>query len=196
MSVADDRSYVFPDPPPPLVPRPAVKCFDMRGTRVIVGLPGAGWQYDLRADDPVMRKGQLVVPVLAEGDYYRAQDENTEALAALYPADQVWVETRAESHEDATVGRHLFERLVDVDQPQPRRPVPASEVHGLTGRRVWHWVGGRFAEDVRCVSEAYENDDGDIGVRLCGEREWYRWTRTGTMPATSEALIHLVWVQC
>lgn len=187
--------YEFPDPPPPLTPVEAVRCFDMRGARVLVGSSGLGWRGDLRADDPLMHEGTLMVPVLNESDFYRSEDEGSEAMAALHPADAVWVEKPDPDSERKTAPRHLFERLVDVDSPPVRYPTPASETPGLTGRRVWNWRGGEFAFDLRCVTEAFENSDGDIAVKVCGERDWYRWARTGKTPAVEEALIHLVWTE-
>jgi hypothetical protein len=192
---SDEPRYEFPEPPPPLAAVPAVKCFDMRGSRVVIGAPGQGWRGDLRADDPLMRDGSLMVPVLSESDFYRSEDEGTEALAALHPAESVWVEQPDDAAERRTAPRHLFERLVDSDTPPTRFPVPASEMHGLTGRRVWHWRSGEFAYDLRCVCEAYENAEGDIAIRVCSEREWYRWARTGKTPIMDEALIHLVWAE-
>lgn len=167
----------------------------MRGARVIIGAADQGWRGDLRADDPLMREGTLMVPVLSESDFYRSEDEGCEAMAALHPAESVWVEKPDEESDRKTAPRHLFERLVDVDSPPVRYPVPASEVPGLTGRRVWHWRDGEFTYDLRCVSEAYENPDGDIAVKLVPERDWYRWARTGRPPVVDEALIHLVWVE-
>jgi hypothetical protein len=195
VSAPDEPKYEFPDPPPPLAPVPAVKSFDMRGARVIIGLAGQGWRGDLRADDPLMRGGTLMVPVLSESDFYRSEDEGSEALAALHPAEHVWVEKPDEDAERITAPRHLFERLVDAETPPNRYPVPASEMHGLTGRRVWYWRDGSFASDLRCVTEAFENSNGDIAVRLCPERDWYRWARTGKAPIMDEALIHLVWAE-
>lgn len=195
MPTADEPSYEFPDPPPPLVPVPAVKCFDMRGARVVIGLPGRGWRGDLRSDDPLMREGGLLVPVLSESDFYRSEDDGVESMAALYPADQVWVERPDPDVERKTAPRHLFERIVSAEVPAVRYPVPASEVFGLMGRRVWHWRDGEFAYDLRCVTEAYDNGHGDIAVRVCAERDWYRWARTGKAPTMDEALIHLVWAE-
>lgn len=136
-----------------------------------------------------------MVPVLSESDFYRSEDEGTEAMAALHPAEQVWVEKPDESVPRRTAARHLFERLVDGDEPPLRFPAPASEVPGLTGRRVWHWRSGAFAYDLRCVSEAFENTDGDIAIKVCAERDWYRWSRTGKIPTMDEALIHMAWVE-
>jgi len=194
-TLADGPRYEFPDPPPPLDAVPAVQCFDMRGARVIVGTPGQGWRTDLRADDPLMRGGKLLVPVLSESDYYRSQDDGTEAMAALHPVEAVWVEKPDDTAERRTAAPHLFERLVDIECPPKRWPVPASDVHGLTGRRVWLWRSGEFGTDLRCVSEAFENSDGDIAVKVATERDWYRWARTGKSPTVEEALIHLTWLE-
>lgn len=195
MSTSDDSRYEFPDPPPPLVPVSAVRSFDMRGSRVVIGNPGQGWRADLRADDPLMREGKLLVPVLPESDFYHSEDEGVEAMAALHPADSVWVERPDSEAERKTAPRHLFERLVDAELPPTRYPVPASEMHGLTGRRMWYWRAGEFVYDMRCACEAYENSEGDIAVNLCSERDWYRWARTGTAPIMTPALIHLVWAE-
>jgi hypothetical protein len=192
---ADGPRYEFPDPPPALAAVPAVQCFDIRGARVVVGTPGQGWRGDLRADDPLMRGGKLLVPVLPEGDFYRSEDEGTEAMAALHPVEAVWVEKPDESAERRTAAPHLFERLVDNETPPMRYPVPASDVHGLTGRRVWKWQSGQFHWDLRCVCEAFENSEGDIAIKVCAERDWYRWARTGRAPTVEEAMIHLVWVE-
>ncbi|GAA4909112.1 hypothetical protein LX16_2936 [Stackebrandtia albiflava] len=192
---ADGSRYEFPDPPPPTKAVPAVQCFDMRGARVIVGAAGRGWRGDLRADDPIMRGGELWVPVLPESEFYRSEDDGDEAIAALHPVETVWVEQADPAMDRRTAPPHLFERLVDNESPPTRYPVPASDVHGLTGRRVWVWRSGEFLADLRCVCEAFENSEGDIAINVCAERDWYRWARTGKAPRIDEALIHLAWVE-
>ncbi|QSB05610.1 hypothetical protein [Natronoglycomyces albus] len=186
----------LPKPPPILAPVPSVRAFDIHGARVVVGSPGVGWMFDLRADDPVTQDGKLKVPVLPESEYYRAIDEETTAQTCLYPADQVWVETEEANPADQIDPMlYLIDRLVDPDQPERRKPLPASEVPALMGRRVWYWHNKTFRSDYRCVTEPFEVGMGDICVRIAEEAQWYRWHRTGVMPRTTEAFLHWVWVQ-
>ncbi|HEX5741527.1 MAG TPA: hypothetical protein VFY17_08255, partial [Pilimelia sp.] len=77
------------------MPRPAAGQRALRGHRVVTGLPGHGWRADLRADDPVVRGSRTYVPVLSEGEWYRAEAEGVEVLAPLVPVERVWVETTA-----------------------------------------------------------------------------------------------------
>lgn len=177
-------------------PKPAIQAFDIHSSRVVIGAAHVGWINDLRADDPITRDGQLIVPVLPESEYYRALDDETTAEATMLPADQVWVETEA-ANPAKKVGPvlSLLDNLVDPDVPQTRSPMPASEAPGLTGRRVWYWDNVKFRADYRCVSEPFETGPGDIGVRIVQEAEWYRWHRTGVLPQSMDALLHFLWVQ-
>lgn len=195
MSDSNNIQFEFPDPPPCVKPVPAIQCFDIRGSRVMIGAAGKGWRGDLRADNPLMRDGDLMVPVLWEADFYHSQDDGVEAIAMLHPVESVWVEQTATDDERVTAPRHLFERIIDIDAPAVRYPSPASEVLGLSGRRVWLWSGGDFKKDLRCVSEAHENAAGDIVINVCAEGDWYRWGRTGQEPIIDEAPIHLTWVE-
>ena len=54
---------------------------------------GHGWRDGLRADAVVKRAARTMVPVLAESEWYRAERDRTEVVAALVPIEQVWVET-------------------------------------------------------------------------------------------------------
>ncbi|GAA2301633.1 hypothetical protein GCM10009853_067640 [Glycomyces scopariae] len=188
-----DSSFEVPDPPPALVPVPAGRAFDLHSSRVVTGAPGCGWQFDLRADDPVTRDGMLVVPLISEADYYRAIDGDGDAYASLVPAADVWVQ-RPEPGTGAPRPGYLIERLSDPDAPPVRRPYPASDVPNLIGRRVWNWVDGLFRDDFRCVSEPFETD-GDFCVRVVEERAWYRWRRSGQIPKAQDAYIHHLWTQ-
>jgi len=64
----------------------------LRGRRVIIGLPGHGWRGDLRADEKVVQGSRTYVPVMSEGEWYRAEAEQTEVFAPLVPVERVWVE--------------------------------------------------------------------------------------------------------
>ncbi len=187
------NAFDMPQPPPVLVPVPAPRAFDLHSRRVVCGAAGMGWQFDLRADDPVTREGALLVPVLAEADFYRAVDGDGDAYASLVPAEEVWVEQAEPNHEaPSPPPGYLIERLTDPDAPPVRAPLPASDVPGLIGRRAWYWTGGEFRDDFRCVSEPFEID-GDFCVRVAEEAAWYRWRRTGQPAKAHDAFIHHLW---
>jgi hypothetical protein len=189
----DDSAFGVPQPPPALVPVPVNRSFDIHSARVVIGSPGSGWRFDLRADDPLTRDGMLMVPLISEADYYRAVDGDGDAYASLVPADDVYVQ-RPEPGTGAPRPGYLIERLSDPDSPPVRRPYPASDVPNLIGRRVWYWTDGVFRDDFRCVSEPFEID-GDFCVRVVEEHSWYRWQRTGLFPKAADAFIHHLWTQ-
>src|SRR5439155_13661530 len=126
-----------PGTPAPIVPTPAIGRGDLRGKRVLVGLPGSGWRGDLRADASVVQGARTYVPVLSEQEWYRAEAEQTEVFAPLVPVERVWVELPG-----PTAGTQrptdLFSRLVSLDAPPRREPISARELPGITGRRVVH----------------------------------------------------------
>lgn len=188
-------AFDTPQPPPVLAPVPATRAFDLHSRRVVRGSAGLGWQVDLRADDPIVRDGALLVPVLDEADFYRAVDGDGDAYASLVPADEVWVE-QPEPNPDSSAppSGYLIDRLCDPDMPPVRAPLPASDVPGLIGRRAWYWTGREFRDDYRCVSEPFETD-GDFCVRVAEEAAWYRWRRTGRPAKTHDAFIHHLWTQ-
>src|SRR6185437_13763481 len=49
-------------PPGAIEPVPASSAPELRGRRVIVGLPGLGWRSDLRADETVVQGSRTYVP--------------------------------------------------------------------------------------------------------------------------------------
>jgi hypothetical protein len=69
------RSEWIPEPPRPIAPTPASMAGELRGRRVIVGLPGFGWRADLRADEKVVQGSRTYVPVIPEAEWYRAESE-------------------------------------------------------------------------------------------------------------------------
>lgn len=209
----DNESWL-PTEPAPVVPVPAANSPDLRGQRVIVGEPGRGWRGDLRADDPVMHGGRTHVPVLAEHDYYHAELEGVEIFAPLVPIERVWVEHLLASPTQASPGlrpeqfiedeltsrarrssRDFFARLVTLDAPPPRLPVPVRDVPNVTGRRVVQVQPSGERRDLRAASEPYENAEGDICVRVCDEPDWYAWSLTGRIPETRETPIYLLWTE-
>jgi hypothetical protein len=180
--------------PAAIAPVPAAGRGDLRGRRVIVGLPGLGWRTDLRADEPVVQGSRTFVPVLPEQEWYRAESEQIEVFAPLVPVERVWLETRQPASGSATP-RDVVARLVSLDAPARRDPLPARDVLPLIGRRVVRVTEKGEERDLRAVTEPYSNADGDICVRVTGELDWYRWAWSGRSPKTLEVPVHLLWVE-
>jgi hypothetical protein len=184
-----------PEPPRPIVPTPASMAGELRGRRVIIGLPGHGWRADLRADEKVVQGSRTYVPVMPEGEWYRAEAEQTEVFAPLVPMERVWVEEYGLSGI-TTAGTDALSRLVSLDEPPRRSPVPALDVDSLTGRRLVQLrEDGGERRDLRAVTELHTNDAGDICARVAAEVDWYRWAWSGQMPRTLEVPVHLLWVE-
>jgi len=181
--------------PRPIVPVPAAGRRDLRGRRVIVGLPGLGWRGDLRADEPVVQGSRTYVPVLSEQEWYRAESEQTEVFAPLVPIERVWMESTGEPSAVDSSRRDLVSRLVSLDAPPRRDPVPVREVAGVTGRRVVRAAEAGDERDLRAVTEPYSSADGDICVRVTTELDWYRWGWSGQPPKTLEVPVHLLWAE-
>jgi hypothetical protein len=167
-----------PKTPGPIVPTPAIMGADLRGRRVVIGLPGLGWRADLRADDRVVQGSRTYVPVMPEGEWYRAESEQTEVFAPLVPIERVWVEEIGMAHTPPA-GSDVLSRLVSLDEP-PRRE---------------HVDSGQERRDLRAVTELHTSDDGDICARVTPELDWYRWQWTGRAPRTLELPVHLLWVE-
>ncbi|WP_430781300.1 hypothetical protein [Actinoplanes sp. G11-F43] len=180
--------------PRPIVPTPAMMAGDLRGRRVLVGLPGYGWRGDLRADEKVVQGSRTYVPVMPEAEWYRAEAERTEVFAALVPVERVWVEElgfAGTSNPGAKVNR-----LVSLDEPPRRPPVSAVDADSLTGRRVTQILDdGEEQRDLRAVTESHVSEDGTVTVRVAQELDWYRWGWSGKLPRTLEVSAHLVWVE-
>jgi hypothetical protein len=184
-----------PRPPRSIVPRLAAAQPDLRGRRLIVGYPGLGWRGDLRADDKVVQGSRTFVPAIPEHEWYRAESDQIEVFAPLVPIERVWVEVFGEREPAAAGRRDVVTRLVSLDGPASRVPVPAVEVDAVSGRRVVQVVDGVERRDLRAVTEVHTNADGDICVRVATEMEWYRWAWSGQSPKTIEVPVHLLWVE-
>ncbi|BCL14392.1 hypothetical protein [Micromonospora sagamiensis] len=183
-----------PLPPRPIRLAPATGLVDLRGRRVVIGLPGTGWRGDLRADQRVVQNSRTYVPVIPENEWYRAESEQVEVFAPLVPVERVWVETlgirpTADAPHDPTP------RMVSLDAPSRRPPTPVFEADAVTGRRVVHVVGPAERRDLRAVTEPYSGPDGDICVRVTAELDWYRWAWRGQPPTTLEVPVHLLWIE-
>jgi hypothetical protein len=180
--------------PRPIVPTPATMAGELRGRRVLVGLPGHGWRGDLRADEKVIQGSRTYVPVMPEAEWYRAESERTEVFAALVPVERVWVEELGFS--GTTTPGAKVNQLVSLDEPPRRPPVSAIDADSLTGRRVTQILDdGTERRDLRAVTESHVSDDGTVSVRVAQELDWYRWGWSGKLPRTLEVAAHLVWVE-
>jgi hypothetical protein len=155
-------------PPKLIVPTPALTQDDLRGRRIIVGVPGLGWRYDLRADEKVVQGSRTYVPVIPEQDWYRAELEQVEVFAPLVPVERVWVE-KLGAAQDADVARSGGGgRLFSLDAPPEQRPIPAADALRITGRRVVQVIDAVERRDLRAVTETYTSADGDVCIRV----EW------------------------
>ncbi|HYN92776.1 MAG TPA: hypothetical protein VES42_02875, partial [Pilimelia sp.] len=171
-----DQPDWTPQPPAAIIAVPATGNRDLRGRRVIVGLPGLGWRADLRGDEAVVQGSRTYVPVLTEAEWYRAEAEQTEVFAPLVPLERVWVETVAASPaKGADRPADVVSRLVSLDAPPRREPVSVIDAGALTGRRVVRVLAGATRRDLRAVTELHAGADGDICVRVAAELDWYRW---------------------
>ncbi|GAA2644127.1 hypothetical protein [Paractinoplanes durhamensis] len=183
------------DPPRPIVPTPATMVGQLRGKRAIVGLPGLGWRSDLRTDEKVVQGSRTYIPVMSEGEWYRAEAEQTEVFAPLVPVERVWIEELGVTGA-STPSNDLTSRLVSLDEPPRRTPVAALDADALTGRRVIRLLDdGGEQRDLRAVTELHTNSEGDICARVSEELEWYRWGWSGRTPKTLEVAVHLLWVE-
>ena len=184
-----------PEPPRPVVPTPATMGGQLRGRRVIVGLPGHGWRGDLRADEKVVQGSRTYVPVMSEGEWYRAEAEQTEVFAPLVPVERVWVEEYGMAGAIAS-SSDVMSRLVSLDEPPRREPVASLDAGSFTGRRVVQLLeDGGERRDLRAVTELHTNQDGDICARVAHELDWYRWGWSGRAPKTLEVPVHLLWIE-
>jgi hypothetical protein len=180
-----------PRPPRPVLLRPAADLVDLRGRRVVLGLPGLGWRADLRADERIVQGSRTFVPVIAEHEWYRAEAEQIEVFAPLVPVERVWVETVGPA------GRpdRRADRLVSMDAPTKRAPTAVMDADAVCGRRVVHVVDGIERRDLRAVTEVHTGTSGDICIRVVAEVDWYRWAWSGRSPRTLEVPVHLVWIE-
>ncbi|MEU5946548.1 hypothetical protein ABZ793_13435 [Micromonospora sp. NPDC047465] len=190
-----DQPDWAPRPPRPIEIVPATGRVELRGRRVLVGLPGLGWRGDLRADERVVQGSRTYVPVIPEHEWYRAESDQVEVFAPLVPVERVWVETVGSRRPDTSVDREAGVRLVSLDAPAHRVPTPVFEADAVTGRRVVHVVESVEHRDLRAVTETYSGADGDICVRVTPEVEWYRWAWRGQSPTTLEVPVHLLWIE-
>jgi hypothetical protein len=187
---------IGPVTPSAVVPVPASGRTDLRGRRLLIGLPGFGWRGDLRGDAAVVQASRTYVPVLPEHEWYRAEAEQIEVFAPLVPIDRVWVEiVEAPGTAPESQPRDLVGRLVSLDAPPRREPVPVRDMPSLTGRRLVQADQTSALRDLRAVTEPYQNTEGDICVRVSSELDWYRWGWSGKPPRTREVPIYLLWAE-
>ncbi len=126
---------IEPTTPKAIVAVPAAGRSDLRGRRLLIGLPGFGWRGDLRGDTAIVQASRTYVPVLPEHEWYRAEAEQIEVFAPLVPIDRVWAEVESPAPV-ATGTPDIFSRLVSLDEPPRREPIPVRNLSGITGRRL------------------------------------------------------------
>jgi hypothetical protein len=185
---------IEPTTPAAIIAVPATGRTDLRGKRLLIGLPGFGWRGDLRGDAAVIQASRTYVPVLPEHEWYRAEAEQIEVFAPLVPIDRVWVEIPEIGDAPAQL-RNLVSRLVSLDAPPRRDPVPVRDVLSVTGRRVVQADQPNVIRDLRAVTEPYQNTEGDICLRVCTELDWYSWGWSGKPPRTREIPIYMLWLE-
>jgi hypothetical protein len=131
---------------------------------------------------------------MPEAEWYRAEAEQTEVFAPLVPVERVWVEEYGLAGISGSTD--ALSKLVSMDEPPRRNPVPALDADALTGRRVVQLrEDGGERRDLRAVTELHTSDEGDICARVATELDWYRWGWSGRAPRTLEVPIHLLWVE-
>jgi len=209
----DAREWDPYEPPPPVVPLAAAEAGSLTGRRVIVGGP-EGYRYDLRAagEPHTHRDRRRCVGVLAEFEWYRSHITGQEVPLPCQPFAGMWVENCSDKGEqvDDVLARILGEelsssgldagaaegRIVRLDAPPVRSPVPARSADSLTGRRVVvvH-PDRRFDRDLRAISEPFARADGEIAVKVCSEYDWYWWAIDGTPPTDTDIPIYLLWAE-
>lgn len=184
------------EPPRPIAPVPATMSGQLRGRRVIIGLPGHGWRGDLRADEKVVQGSRTYVPVIPEAEWYRAEAEQTEVFAPLVPVERVWVEEFGIAGATSMAGSSETSQLVSLDEPPRRAPIAALDAGAFTGRRVVQMLDDRDERrDLRAVTELHTNQEGAICARVTTELDWYRWGWSGRTPRTLEVVVHLLWIE-
>lgn len=181
--------------PRPVVPTPVNMAGALRGRRVLIGVPGKGWRGDLRADEKVIQGSRTYVPVIPESEWYRAEAERIEVFAPMVPVERVWVEELGLAAPSRPLG-DISTRLVSLDDPPRRAPVPAGEMPSLGGRRVIQMLeDGGERRDLRCVTDLHTSDEGAVCARVATELDWYRWGWSGKTPSTLEVPIDLLWAE-
>jgi hypothetical protein len=178
-------------PPPAQYPVPARHAADLRvGDELTIGLPGRYYidgQVLTRLDResitlPREATEREALQVASPLHWWMSKAYPTMALTVQWwPVDYTWIYRDAVSPGEATSragddagreGSWLAEIQPTLDVPPPRRPKPAREASGLTGRRVriqhapgeWSW---RYA-----VSEPVEAG-GDISVQVLPAPVWW-----------------------
>src|SRR3954469_4748670 len=146
------------DPPRPIVPTQAIMSGQLRGRRVLIGLPGHGWRGDLRADEKVVQGSRTYVPVMPEAEWYRAEAEQTEVFAPLVPVERVWAEEYGLAGPAMPAG-DVRSRLVSRDEPPRRNAIPALDADTIAGRRLVQILeNGEERRDLRGVTELHTSD--------------------------------------
>ncbi len=188
-------------PPAAIVPVPALTVDGsggtLRGARVLIGLPGHGWRGEMRADALVRQGARTFVPVLPEADWYRAERDRVEVVAALVPVERVWVETLSTADTAANLAPPSDAPLmVSLDSPPTRAAQPVEGAMQVMGKRLVHTGQDGETRGLRAVSEAHKGHQDELPqVRVVTESDWYAWAATGKVPAAKALPVSELWLE-
>ncbi|GIH08350.1 hypothetical protein Rhe02_64170 [Rhizocola hellebori] len=188
-------------PPAAIVPVPALTVDGsggtLRGARVLIGLPGHGWRGEMRADALVKQGARTFVPVLPEADWYRAERDRVEVVAALVPVERVWIETlsTADAANDLTPSPADAPQLVSLDSPPTRAALPLDGAAQVMGRRLVHTGREGETRALRAASEAHKGPDSLPQILVVTESDWYAWAATGKLPAARALPVAELWLE-
>ena len=131
----------------------------------------------------MVQGSRTYVPVMPEGEWYRAEAEQTEVFAPLVPVGtRLGRGVRAQRARAPSRRRGVPAGLARRAARHGTRPVPV-DAGSVTGRRVVRMLEtGGEQRDLRAVTEVHTNNAGDICVRVAAELEWYRWAWSGRPP--------------
>jgi hypothetical protein len=184
---------------------------------------GGLWLYEQRAaTEPHQYKGQTVVGVLDEADWYRARrDPDSIAVPRPHPIDRLWVELPQHVGEgtphradqsDLPEKFRARSFVTDTSRPPVRWLRHAPQETELTGGRCWvitpHGpvqagrVCGeprrdlyRTTVDFRRGLEGLNEPIFGSVVPVSSEEHWYRWRQTGQRPHLVHAATIFVWLE-
>jgi hypothetical protein len=150
----------------------------------------------MRADALMKQGARTFVPVIPEADWYRAERDRVEVVAALIPVERVWIETlsTADAGNDP-VPLADAPQLVSLDSPPTRAALPLDGAAQVMGRRLVHTGRDGETRALRAASEAHRGADGTPQVLVVTESDWYAWAATGKVPAARALPVAELWLE-
>jgi hypothetical protein len=160
-----------------------------------------GWKVGLRIIselvDPMTGLDEPAVWVQEERDYYGDCQTTNRFAVGL---SRVWIEQYVTaSATDPEAARQAWLDNLNRDPNTPElRPLHPVEGHpDPVGARVVV-VGPDVETDMRAVGPVRMTDDGELGITVMAERDWYRWARdypAEPHPSLRWELATHVWVE-